>query len=86
MPAAPREPGAALHQRGAMLDHLVSWAVENPVLTKLDLSVREDNAGGISLYRDRGFVEEGVMADEVRLGDRRIALVGMSYDASEASS
>jgi RimJ/RimL family protein N-acetyltransferase len=45
----------------AMLDHLVEWAQENVMLTKLDLLVRTDNARGIRLYRSRGFIEEGVL-------------------------
>ena len=31
----------------------------NPILVKMDLSVRADNDGAIALYRSFGFVEEG---------------------------
>lgn len=71
---------------GLLLDHALTWTQANPILSRVSLQVYEDNEPARRLYLSRGFVEEGVMADEVRLGDRRIALVGMSYDASEASS
>ena len=44
---------------GAMLDHLIAWAKNNPILTKLDLDTRADNKRAIVLYRSRGFVKEG---------------------------
>ena len=42
-----------------MLDHLIAWAKNNPILTKLDLDTRADNKRAIALYRSRGFVKEG---------------------------
>jgi len=49
----------------AMLDHLIEWTQENPMLTKLDLRVREDNTIAIALYRGRGFDDEGVLCKQV---------------------
>ncbi len=49
----------------AMLDHLIKWSQENPMLTKLDLRVREDNTSAIALYRGRGFDDEGVLRKQV---------------------
>ena len=42
-----------------LLNYLVAWARANPILVKMDLSVRADNDGAIALYRSFGFVEEG---------------------------
>ena len=36
-------------------------------LTRVELRVREDNAGAIALYRKIGFVEEGLQRNAVRL-------------------
>ncbi len=48
-----------------LLDALVEWARASAVVTKVDLRVREDNDRAIQLYRSRGFVEEGRIADQV---------------------
>jgi len=71
---------------GLLLDRALTWTRANPILTRVSLQVYEDNEPARRLYLSRGFVEEGVMADEVRLADRRIALVGMSFDASVGSA
>jgi len=65
---------------GAMLDHLVEWAQENTMLTKLDLSVRTDNARGISLYRSRGFIEEGVLRKQFCFNGTFYDLCAMGMD------
>ena len=54
---------------GLLLDHLIGWAKDNPVLTKLDLRVRSDNERAIALYRQRGFVEEGLLKNQIRIGE-----------------
>ena len=50
-----------------VLDHLVAWAKNNPVLTKLDLQVRADNQRAIELYRRYGFTEEGSLRKQIRI-------------------
>ena len=67
---------------GHLLDHTLTWTRSNPILSRVSLQVYEDNEPARRLYRSRGFVEEGVMADEVRLADGWTDLVGMAYDAS----
>ena len=61
----------------AVLDYLIDWARENPMLTKLDLQVRVDNTRGIALYRGRGFIEEGVLRDQFRVEDKLYDLIAM---------
>lgn len=53
----------------ALLGEAVRWAEENPVLTKLSLSVFADNTPAIALYRSLGFVEEGLRRGEYREAD-----------------
>lgn len=50
---------------GLLLDHLVEWAKANSALSKLDLRVHSGNARAIALYRSRGFVEEGLLKNQV---------------------
>ncbi len=65
---------------GRLLAAALTWARTNPILSRVSLQVYEDNVAARRLYRSRGFVEEGVMADEVRVNGRWVALVGMSCD------
>jgi RimJ/RimL family protein N-acetyltransferase len=64
----------------AMLDHLVAWAQENPMLTKLDLRVRADNTRAIALYRRRGFVEEGVLRKQFCIEGEFYDLIAMGME------
>ena len=63
-----------------MLDHVVTWAQENPVLTKLDLRVRVDNTRAIALYRARAFVEEGVLRKQISVDGECHDLLAMGMD------
>ena len=65
---------------GALLDSALTWARANPILSRVRLQVYEGNDAARRLYLSRGFVEEGVMKDEVLLKDRWVHLVGMSVD------
>ena len=53
----------------ALLTHALDWARENPMLTRVALSVFADNTAAISLYRDLGFVEEGRLVGAYRDAD-----------------
>ena len=65
---------------GALLDHLLAWGRANPLLSKLDLQVRADNAGAIALYRGRGFVEEGVLRKQFVVEGEFFDLIAMGID------
>lgn len=43
----------------ALLQSLIAWAKEHPVIEKLTLAVFATNQPAISLYKKMGFVEEG---------------------------
>lgn len=51
---------------GALLmDTLIDWARTTGSVRKIALRVRTDNARGIALYRDKGFVVEGALRSEI---------------------
>ena len=66
----------------ALLDAALTWARANPILTRVRLQVYEDNHAARKLYESRGFVDEGVMQDEVLLSNQWVNLIGMSVDTS----
>jgi ribosomal protein S18 acetylase RimI-like enzyme len=47
-------------------------------LTRVELSVRADNANAIALYRKIGFVEEGLRRNAVRLDGTYENIAGMA--------
>ena len=53
----------------ALLTAGLEWAVANPVLEKLGLSVFSDNERALSLYRGFGFEQEGRRKGEYRMAD-----------------
>lgn len=55
----------------------LDWAVAHPVLTKLSLQVHASNAPARRLYQRLGFMEEGLLRAEARLGDGFDDLVPM---------
>tara|TARA_B100000530_G_scaffold79296_1_gene47892 strand:+ start:157 stop:648 length:492 start_codon:yes stop_codon:yes gene_type:complete len=65
-----------------LLDAALTWARTNPILTRVRLQVYEDNTTARRLYESRGFIDEGVMRDEVLLSNRWVNLIGMSVDTS----
>lgn len=65
---------------GALLDYLLAWGRVNPILSKLDLQVRSDNAAAIALYRGRGFVEEGVLRKQFAIEGEFFDLIAMGID------
>ena len=56
------------------------WSYAQGAYGAVRLQVYEDNEPARRLYASRGFIEEGVMRDEVLLADRWVHLVGMSVD------
>ena len=61
----------ALKYRGggigkAMMQTLISWAQENPVIEKLSLSVFADNLPAVQLYEKLGFALEGRAVGDFR--------------------
>lgn len=40
--------------------YLINWSKEQGAIRKINLRVRTDNTRGINLYKDLGFIEEGV--------------------------
>ena len=53
----------------ALLERALGWAIANPELAKISLSVFASNERAIALYRKAGFLEEGRRSREYRLAD-----------------
>ena len=63
---------------GALLmNTLIDWARTVGSITKISLRVRTDNARGIALYREKGFVVEGTLRREIRIGGEYFDLLYM---------
>ncbi|HJO93726.1 MAG TPA: GNAT family N-acetyltransferase [Victivallales bacterium] len=48
-----------------MLDMLIDWIKANQIINKINLSVRTDNNHAIALYKNKGFIIEGTMSNDV---------------------
>ena len=53
----------------ALVDAALQWATRHPTLTKVGLSVFDDNVRAIKLYQTLGFLEEGRRPEEYREDD-----------------
>ncbi|MHA1744506.1 MAG: GNAT family N-acetyltransferase [Promethearchaeota archaeon] len=49
----------------AVLAYLIDWAKKSHIIRKINLSVRTDNAGAITLYKSFGFKKGGLMTREM---------------------
>jgi len=49
----------------AVLAYLIDWARDTRIIRKINLSVRTDNSGAITLYKSFGFEEEGITTREM---------------------
>lgn len=52
----------------ALMQRTVAWAAENPLLEKVVLQVHASNTGARELYEQLGFVAEGRLTGEAKLG------------------
>jgi RimJ/RimL family protein N-acetyltransferase len=62
---------------GAMIDALVEWAKASGFVKKISLRVRTDNERALALYRSKGFVTEGRLRAEFKIGDQYYDLFSM---------
>jgi RimJ/RimL family protein N-acetyltransferase len=60
-----------------LMTQTIRWADENPLLEKLTLHVHATNAPARAMYLGLGFVEEGLLRGEAKLGDGEDDLVPM---------
>ena len=51
----------------ALMDTLIKWASEHPVIEKIGLGVFSNNTGAIKLYKKLGFIEEGRKVKELKI-------------------
>lgn len=63
-----------------MLTVLLDWAKENPLIEKVCLEVVADNTNALHLYRNFGFVEEGLKTKAVKIDEQTYYdLILMAY-------
>lgn len=60
-----------------LMAQTIRWADENPLLEKLTLQVHATNTAARTMYAGLGFVEEGLLRGEAKLGDGEDDLVPM---------
>ncbi len=58
----------------ALIQYLIEWSKASGVVRKINLRVRSDNAVGIHLYKELGFLEEGRQS-------REFCIQGIFYDS-----
>lgn len=71
-----------------MLDTLIRWGRENPVVTKINLRVRTDNPRAIRLYERKGFVREGRLRNDMQIDGQHFDqyIMGLSVGGAEHAS
>jgi RimJ/RimL family protein N-acetyltransferase len=52
----------------ALLNALMDWAKQNPVIEKVGLAVLSTNTRALGLYKKAGFIEEGRRPREIKMG------------------
>jgi len=52
----------------ALMETVIGWASDHPVIEKIGLGVFSNNTGAINLYKKLGFVEEGRKVKEIKIG------------------
>lgn len=63
----------------ALVEELLYWATEHPVLRRIELDVRVDNECAIRLYKDQGFVIEGCLRGALKDHDQLFDVYRMGY-------
>ena len=49
----------------SLIDSLLEWSMDGNIIRKINLRVRADNYRAISLYKQKGFVVEGILKNEI---------------------
>lgn len=61
-----------------LVGYAVAWAMRNGKIEKIVLNVFSENEAAINLYKSAGFVVEGVLKNQIKIGDSYQDLVLMS--------
>ena len=51
-----------------LMETVIEWASDHPIIEKIGLGVFSNNVGAINLYKKSGFVEEGRKVKEIKIG------------------
>ncbi len=53
----------------SLIDSLLEWSIDGNIIRKINLRVRADNHHAITLYKQKGFVVEGILKNEIFIND-----------------
>jgi ribosomal protein S18 acetylase RimI-like enzyme len=48
------------------MHYLISWAIENSEIDKIELNIRVSNSRAIRLYESKGFEREGLLKNRIK--------------------
>ena len=65
-----------------MMKFLIDWAQQSKIIRKIDLTVRNDNIGAIKLYKQLGFIEEGIISRKLQINEKfyDVQMMGLEID------
>lgn len=66
-----------------LMDKLIEWAKHSSTIEKIELNVRASNTKAISLYKKKGFLEEGRLKKRVKLKDRYLDDIIMALNVKD---
>ncbi len=52
-----------------LLNHFLDWAEENPILEKINLMVMKTNMHAFQLYKNAGFIYQGIHPKAIRINE-----------------
>lgn len=69
-----------------LLEQIIEWAKNSPVIEKIELKVRASNTAAILLYKKMGFQEEGRLKNRVKVNGYYMDDILMSLDLKKDTS
>ena len=65
-----------------MMKFLIDWAQQSKIIRKIELTVRIDNIGAKELYKQLGFIEEGIISRKIQINEKffDVHMMGLEID------
>ena len=65
-----------------MMNFLIDWAQQSKIIRKIELTVRIDNIGAKELYKQLGFIEEGIISRKIQINEKffDVQMMGLEID------
>ncbi len=61
----------------AMINSMFDWAKTSKYCEKINLKVREDNETAIKLYKKMGFIQEGLIVNDMKINNEFVSSIFM---------